>query len=86
MLFRFFSVDIHRWNNDDDDDGGNDRKTDLGRQSNTSEEDNRQRKSRWNGKERSVIFTMIRMIFFLASTVKQEPMDHQFVQQIHEGE
>lgn len=48
--FFLFSVDLHRWNDDDDDDA-NDRKTDLAKQSSTSEENDRKRKSRWNGRK-----------------------------------
>lgn len=71
----FFSLHIRRWDNDDDD-----RKTDLEIQSTSQEENNRKRKSRWNGKRRELVFMTIEMIF-LASSVKQE-----FVQQIHEGQ
>lgn len=82
--FAFFSLRIPRWNDDDDQDT-NDRKTDLGAQSISQEEYNRKRKSRWNGKRRALNFMMIGMIF-LESSIKQEPMEHQFVQQIHEGQ
>ena len=75
-----FFLHIHRWDNNDDD-----RKTDLEIQSTSQEENNRKRKSRWNGKGRKLVFMTIELIF-LASLIKQEPMEHQFVQQIYEGQ
>jgi hypothetical protein len=47
-LFFFVYFNINRWNNDDED--TDDRKIDLGNQSTINEENNRKRKSRWNGR------------------------------------
>ena len=78
-----FIFNTNRWNNDDDDDD-NDRKTDLEK---GPEDNNRKRKSRWTGRQIKVFFYVRKKteIVFIASAVKQEPVEHQFVQQIHEG-